>query len=296
MSNTRRIRQIKAAAASNTAHTAKNDHSDDTGDDKRYVVGLEKASIDEKLSIIEELGKPELIDIFKGWAPRVSNRKKRGAPLDQRVSITVTTQERVLLDQELKAVKETGDKISMSQFIRNRALGTVDINGWRERAEEALKEIEDTVNRQAELRTEKLNTLVLMDEEDDEDVATIYSMQAAEIDKKLNKLVAQNEKRNNRLSGRMSMAEAETIKWRAQRLCLSSSDYLRMMIFSLEPDSKADSHMSLDAKRRFYISVIDVARNGWGTPPSVYECSQCMNYMEEIRRLREENEQIRQFL
>lgn len=290
MSTTRRTRQIRAAAAGPKSQTPEEHNAE-----KHYVVGLETASVDEKLSIIEEMGRPELIDIFKGWAPRVSNRKKRGAPLDQRVSITVTTQERVALDQELKTVRESGEKISMSQFIRNRALGTVDINGWRERAESVLKEIEDTLSNQSSLRNEKLNILAMMDQEDDEDVASVYSMQANEIDRRLNKLVAQNEKRNNRLSGRMSMAEAETIKWRAQRLCISSSDYLRIMIFALEPDSNSDSHMSLDAKRRFYISILDVARNGWGTPPSVYECSQCVNYMDEIRRLREENEQLRQF-
>lgn len=295
MSTTKRMRTIRASAATNTAHNKSVDEVD-SGVEKKYVVGLEKASVDEKLSILEEMGRPELIDIFKGWAPRVSNRKKRGAPLDQRVSITVTTQERVTLDQELKSLTNAGEKISMSQFIRNRALGTVDINGWREIAEKALKEIEETVNNQKNLRNEKLNILAMMDDEDDEDVVTIYSMQASEIDRKLNKLVAQNEKRNNRLSGRMSMTEAETIKWRAQRLCLSSSDYLRMMIFALEPDSSSDSHMSLDAKRRFYISILDVAKNGWGTPPSVYECSQCMNYMDEIRRLREQNDQLRQFV
>lgn len=295
MSTTKRMRTIRASAAANTAHNKSVDEVD-SGVEKKYVVGLEKTSVDEKLNILEEMGRPELIDIFKGWAPRVSNRKKRGAPLDQRVSITVTTQERVTLDQELKSLTNAGEKISMSQFIRNRALGTVDINGWREIAEKALKEIEETVNNQKNLRKEKLNILAMMDDEDDEDVVTIYSMQASEIDRKLNKLVAQNEKRNNRLSGRMSMTEAETIKWRAQRLCLSSSDYLRMMIFALEPDSSSDSHMSLDAKRRFYISILDVAKNGWGTPPSVYECSQCMNYMDEIRRLREQNDQLRQFV
>ena len=294
MSTMKRTRTIRTAAANNTAHQ----HSDSSDQEmkKKYVVGLEQASVDEKLNILEVMGRPELIDIFKGWAPRVSNRKKRGAPLDQRVSITVTTQERVTLDQELKSLTKEGEKISMSQFIRNRALGTVDINGWKDIADKALKEIEEVAKNQKQLRAEKLNILSMIDEEEDDDVASVYSIQVADIDRRLGKIVAQNEKRNNRLSGRMSMAEAETIKWRAQRLCVSSSDYLRMMIFALEPDSNADSHMSLDAKRRFYISILDVAKNGWGTPPSVYECSQCVNYMDEIRRLKEENEQLRLLL
>ena len=261
----------------------------------RYTVATEVMSVDDKLKVLEELGYNEMIDLFKDWKPRVSNRKRRGAPLDQRVSITVTTQERVSLDQELKAVKAAGEKITMSQFIRNRALGTVDINGWREIAEKTLKEIEDTVKNQSFLRQSKLELAVLMDEEDDADEVALYANRIAEINAQLNRLVAQNEKRNNRLSGRMSMPEAETVKWRAQRLCISSSDYLRMMIFGLEPNSTADAHMSLDAKRRFYVSIIEVANNGWGAPPAIYECSQCVNYMDEIRKLRAENEQLRQF-
>lgn len=289
MSN-RKTRQIKAAVKFQQHQENQEDN------EKKYVVGAEAMSTDEKLSVLEEIGRPELIDLFKDWKPRVSNRKKRGAPLDQRVSITVTTPERISLDQELKSIKTAGDKISMSQFIRNRALGTVDINGWRDRAEAALKELDDAFENQVAYRKEKENYIGMLDEEEDEDVISVYGIKVAEINRKLDKLVAQNEKRNNRLSGRMSMPEAETIKWRAQRLCISSSDYLRIMIFALEPDSSADSHMSLDAKRRFYISIIDVARNGWGTPPSVYECSQCVNYMDEIRRLREEIEQMQRFV
>lgn len=289
MSN-RRTRQIKAATAvkQHLAHDEEKQNS--------YVVAAEGMSTEEKLSILEEKGRPELIDLFKDWKPRVSNRKKRGAPLDQRVSITITAQERLFLNKELESIKEVGEKITMAQFIRNRALGTVDINGWKDIAEKAFEELEETFEKQVEYRQEKNALLEQMENEEDEDLSAVYGMRMNELNTKLNKLVAQNEKRNNRLSGRMSMAEAETIKWRAQRLCISSSDYLRMMIFALEPDSTADSHMSLDAKRRFYISIVDVAKNGWGTPPEVYECSQCINYMEEIRRLREELEQIRRFV
>lgn len=262
---------------------------------KDFVVATESMTVEDKLRVLEEMGRPEMIELFRDWKPRVSNRKRRGAPLDQRVSITVTNQERVSLDRELKSVKSAGEKITMSQFIRNRALGSVDIQGWRTIAEETLREIEDTAKNQATLRRSRAELAELMDEEDDPDEVALYGARIAEIVSRLNRLVAQNEKRSNRLSGRMSMSEAETIKWRAQRLCLSSSDYLRMMIFGLEPNSTADAHMGLDAKRRFYVSIIEVAQNGWGNPPDVYECSQCVNYMEEIRRLRQENEQLRNF-
>lgn len=283
---TEEIRRNKAMAAFNKSSAAKK--SD-------YTVATEKLSVDDKIKILDEMGKPELIDLFKEWKPRTSNRKKRGAPLDQRVSITVTTQERSSLDNELRSIKASGERITMSQFIRNRAIGSIDINGWREDAEAALKEIEETSTNQSELRQEISGLSLIIDEEDDPVEEAIFAAKRDAIIRKLNKLTAQNEKRSNRLSGRMSMPEAETIKWRAQRLCISSSDYLRMMIFGLRPDSVADSHMSLDAKRRFYISIIDVAENDWGTTPSIYECSQCENYMDEIRRLRDENELLRNY-
>lgn len=266
-----------------------------SGKSDNYSVAAEGMSVEDKLKVLDEMGRPELIDLFKEWKPRVSKRKQRGAPLDQRVTVTVTDQERSSLDAELKQVTSSGSGMSVSQFIRNRALGSVDINGWRQIAEKALKEIEDTVAAQSELRKRKNALIAEIDEEDDEAEAAYLSKQVDEITRRLNKIVAQNEKRKNRLTGRMSMPEAEQIKWRAQRLCISSSDYLRMMIFGLEPDSRGDAHMSLDAKRRFYISIIEVAENGWGNPPNIYNCSQCENYMEEIRRLRAENEQLRRF-
>jgi hypothetical protein len=261
-----------------------------------YEVAGDSMTVKDKLEVLEELGRKDLVELFKDWKPRTSNRKKRGAPLDQRISITVTTSERIALDEELKSVKAAGEKITMSQFIRNRALGSVDINGWRAIAADAFTELEDTAKNQVEIRKRKRVLAGLIEEEDDSEQIALLEQEIGSIDKKLEKIVAQNEKRNNRLSGRMSMAESETIKWRAQQLCVSSSDYLRMMIFGLEPDSSADSHMSLDAKRRFYISIMKVANEGWGEPPTIYQCSQCENYMDEIMRLRDEVAQLRTFV
>lgn len=286
------VRQNKMK--NNFRNVSKSQHQH--AENNSYQIATETMSVDDKLKVLEELGKTELIDLFRDWKPRRSNKSKKGAPLDQRITITVTDQERFSLDKELKNLKSIGERISMSQFIRNRALGTVDINGWREIADKALKELDDTEKNKTQLEKTRVDLGVLIDEEDDPDQADLYGVEIDKISRRLSKLVAHNEKRNNRLSGRMSMPESETVKWRAQRLCISSSDYLRMMIFGLVPDSSADAHMSLDAKKRFYISIIDVSINGWGTPPTVYECSQCVNYMDEIRRLRDENDQLRAFV
>jgi hypothetical protein len=280
-------RQDRATAAFK-AHKENSENS-------AYRVATEAMPVADKLKVLEALGREEMVGLFKDWSPRVSNRRRRGAPLDQRVSITVTDAERVSLDAELRAVKATGEKTTMSQFIRNRALGSVDINGWRAIAVEALDMLDTYEKHQDDFKARRgILTHLLESEEDIETIAS-YDRELAEIQGKLVKLVAQNEKRTNRLSGRMSMPEAETIKWRAQRLCLSSSDYLRMMIFSLEPNTSADGHMSLDAKRRFYISIIDVADNGWGEVPTIYNCTQCESYMDEIRRLRDRVDQLQNF-
>lgn len=260
-----------------------------------YNTAAESLTVDEKLRILEEIGQPELIELFKGWKPRPS-KKKRGAPLDQRVAITVTAREKFSLDQELKSIKSSGETITASQFIRNRALGAVDIEGWRVIATKALKELEELADSQTDMRHRKRQLANLIEETEDPEDEGLYEKELSEINKKLEKLVAKNEKRTNRLSGRMSMAESETVKWRAQRLCLSSSDYLRMMIFGLEPNSPADAHMSLDARRRFYVSILDVAANSWGSPPTVFECSQCANYLDEIEKLRDRVRQLEEFV
>lgn len=260
-----------------------------------YSTAAEKMSVNDKLEVLQELGRADLIDIFKGWQPRRSPAKKRGAPLDQRVTITVTDAEREKLDREIKAIKQSGASVSMSQFIRNRAVGSVDINGWREIATEALGRLENIVEKQSTLRSRRQELVNLIEDENDGESLIVYEREMQRIQDDLDFIVAQNERRKNRLSGRMSMIESETIKWRAERLCISTSDYLRMLIFGLEPASSGDAHMSLDAKRRFYVSIIDVAKNGWGDPPKIYNCSQCENYMDTIRSLKEEIRQLRTF-
>lgn len=263
--------------------------------EENYSVSSEGLSDNEKLEILDSMGRPELIDLFNDWKPRVSKRRKRGAPLDQRLAITVTDTERFSLDKELETLKKANQKISISQFIRNRAMSNIDLIGWKELAETALAEIEETFENKAQLIEERKGYELEMEAEDDTDVIAAFGIKVEQLNNRLNKITAQNEKRANRLTGRMTMTESEQVKWKAQRLCISTSDYLRMMIFALEPNSSADAHMSFDAKRRFYISIIEVAQNGWGNPPNIYECSQCENYTEEIERLQAEVKALRSF-
>ncbi len=258
-----------------------------------YKTAGEFLTVDEKLKVLEERGQADLIEIFKDWKPRVNSRRRKGAPLDQRVSITVTAADRAVMDGEVKAIKATGESVSLGNLIRSRAMGNLDVNGWRETASSALDELNDLVKNQSTIKKKKKAIeLDLENSSDDPEQTAIYERELYSIETRLAKLIGSGEKRAIRLQGRMTFTEAETVKWRAQRLCLSTTDYLRIMIFGLEPNSSADAHLSVDARRRFWVSILDVADNGWGTPPGVNLCSQCESYSEEISNLREKIRQL----
>lgn len=262
-------------------------------DSDEYKTAGEFLTVDEKLRVLEERGQADLIEIFKDWKPRVSTRRRKGAPLDQRLSITVTSADRAIMDGEIKAIKAAGESVSLGHLIRTRAMGNLDVHGWKDVASEALDELNQLIDGQGELKKrKKAIESDLENSEDDEEQVALYERQLYDIETKLAKLVGNREKRNIRLQGRMTFNEAETVKWRAQRLCISTTDYLRILIFNLQPNSTADAHLSADARRRFWISIIDVCENGWGNPPGVYQCSQCESYSEEITRLKSRIQQL----
>lgn len=284
------------STATKTGTRAKPKFKQTEGPGNKYSVATESMTVEDKLKILDDLGRPELKELFKGWKPRQARHRRKGAPLDQRVAITVTDREKFSLDKEMQEIKAAGEKITTSQFIRNRALGTLDIAEWDTTARAALERLETINENQNDLRKRKRVLAILLEEVTDSEDEAMYEIEVTKINRDLDSIVAQSSSRKNRLSGRMSMAEAETVRWRAQRLCLSSSDYLRMVIFNLAPDTNADAHMSLDARKRFYVSIMDVASNGWGNPPNIYECSQCTNYVDEISRLQDRVRQLETFV
>ena len=108
------------------------------------------------------------------------------------------------------------------------------------------------------------------------------------IENKLESLKAVSSKRSYRVAGRVTFDEANHIKWRAGRLSLSVADYLRFLLFGYYPNSENDKHMSLIARKRFYISVLDVYKNGWGNPPQLNGCPNCARYQKDIQILKEQ--------
>lgn len=276
------------------------EHQDQHGEkDNSYLTSGEALSVDEKLRILKDRGQSDLIDIFKDWKPRTSARKRRGAPLDQRVSLALNASERATLEGEVKAIKSTGQSITLAALLRSRSMGAPNLAEWRSLAETALDELDQLSSSQKDLKNRKKMIefeLEEGDDKEDEEQVFILERELGEIVGKLDKLTSQSgAKRSVRLQGRMTYAEAETVKFRAQRLCLTTTDYLRMLIFNQTPNSSADQHLTLDARRRFYVSIIDVAENDWGNPPGVYKCSQCESYAGEIVQLRERVRQLEAF-
>ena len=114
-----------------------------------------------------------------------------------------------------------------------------------------------------------------------------YKTQLDECEQKLNSLKKQNRKRGYRVSTRVTYEEANTIRWRAARLSITVPDYMRYVIFGYLPFTDADYNLSLEARKRFYVSIIDVYKNGWGEIPEVNECPNCARYKHEIEVLRD---------
>lgn len=263
-----------------------------------YKVGTKNLTVDDKLEVLKRLGREDLIDLFKEWKPKSSPAKKRGAPLDQRVTITITNAERAFLDTELVNIKRAspGSKeASLSGIVRSRAITPVDVHGWKEIAEKELAELEYVESHKKVLAKEIIALEVDSENAEDDEEEALYQNKIYGIRKRLDKLKTNRVARPKRLTGRMTRQEAERIKWYSQRLCISASDYMRMLIFNLQPGSSGDSHMTVEAKKRFYISIIDVALNGWGESPAMYSCTQCDNYLEQIQSLQAEVKQLRVF-
>ena len=124
------------------------------------------------------------------------------------------------------------------------------------------------------------------DDSRDEDML-YYKTQLDETEQKINSLKKQNRKRGYRVSTRVTYEEANTIRWRAARLSITVPDYMRYVIFGYLPFTDADYNLSLEARKRFYVSIIDVYKNGWGEIPEVNECPNCARYKHEVEVLRD---------
>ena len=251
-------------------------------------------SIKEKEKILEEIHQKDLIDLFKkGFKPQYKRVESKKTILDQQISIAIDTDEKNMIALELNEIRKVANKTSLASFIRSRSLATFDIAEWYQQAIEGLKELSSESWNPKNLQNERKRFIKLLDDlEDSEDDSRdedmlYYKTQLDECEQKLNSLKKQNRKRGYRVSTRVTYEEANTIRWRAARLSITVSDYMRYVIFGYLPFTDADYNLSLEERKRFYVSIIDVYKNGWGEIPEVNECPNCARYKHEIEVLRD---------
>lgn len=251
-------------------------------------------SIKEKEKILEEIHQKDLIDLFKkGFKPQYKRVESKKTILDQQISIAIDTDEKNMIALELNEIRKVANKTSLASFIRSRSLATFDIAEWYQQALEGLEELSSDSWDPKFLQNERKKYIKLLDDlEDSEDDnrdedMLYYKTQLDETEQKINSLKKQNRKRGYRVSTRVTYEEANTIRWRAARLTITVPDYMRYVIFGYLPFTDADYNLSLEARKRFYVSIIDVYKNGWGEIPEVNECPNCARYKHEIEVLRD---------
>lgn len=248
--------------------------------------------LEAKKKLLHDIHQEDLLDLFKkDYKSTYKPITQKKSALDQSVGIAITTKEKEFLQNEMKLIKRAGNggRVSLSSVMRHRVLVEPDIQEWKERAKAGLKEFDGPdwnkakLTRQRNKANDQLDNLPM----DDKESRIILTKQLTELNAKLAQLQKPNIKRNYRLRGRVTFNEANTIRWRAGRLNITVADYMRMLIFGYLPFSDDDKTMSFETRKRFYVSILDVAINGWGNPPQQEVCPDCLRYQAEIRDLKE---------
>lgn len=255
----------------------------------------ELMSYETRKEILKKIGQQELLGIFDNYKPTYTPIAQKKSPLDQQISLGISKDEKTAIAGELKKIKTSGDKITMSGLVRSRAISDIDIEAWRERAEIGLKELNSLKWNKEELEKKLRMLCGEYDEmeEDDDETAMIINKKIKEVETMIKEIERPTARRSSRMSGRVTFNEANLIRWRAGRLTLTVADYMRFLVFGYLPFTESDRHLSVKARRRFYISVLDVAQNGWGNPPQVEECPNCARYAHENQELRKKLERLR---
>lgn len=205
---------------------------------------------------------------------RRPGRPRSMNPLDQKVTVTITTREKALATLELRKAECP----SVAELVRRRGVGSVDIGGWAEAAREALIALDRGSRERMNLRNEMARVRRAMENArvfGDEQGEIVAAEELENLKQKYESLgAAWNEKRTERVVGRFSFEDREDLAWKAERLHVSLSDFVRMQVFGYVP-GQSDTHMSVDSRREFYKAVIDIETNGWGARPSLEVCRHC---------------------
>lgn len=246
-------------------------------------------SLDDKRQLLREIGQEELLDIFKkNYTPKYTPTPIKKAPLDQQISFSVSAEEKKILSEELFQIRKVGPGISISAYVRNQVVSDIDLKEWADIAYQELKKLNSLDYDKDNITKKKRRIMLEMENTDDNEDLMILNKEFNKLNDRLEYLKKTSFRRKYRLSGRVTFSEAQTIRWRAARLNLSIADYLRYLMFDYKPGGEPDLNLSLEDRKRFYISILDVYKNGWNEPEKKEECQNCIRYLDEIKKLKEQ--------
>ena len=260
---------------------------------------IDALKLENKQSILAGLGQENLMKLFQNQ-PKFKPIEPKKIALDQQIAITLSENEKQKLIQDRERIRELGKLPSISSYIRKKILLQLDIEQWREFAEQGLKNLDNSDTESKTLQKQKIRLINSIDQLDDIVKSDIDTEEIDRLKKELeeieNRLLllksTKQEKRIYRLSGNITFNEANFVRWRAARLSLSLADYIRFILFDYQPTID-DNHMSVESRKRFYVSILEVAQNGWGNPPVVNECPNCARYLDDIKKLQEQIEYLK---
>lgn len=260
---------------------------------------IDALKLENKQNILASLGQENLMKLFQNQ-PKFKPIEPKKIALDQQIAITLSENEKQRLIQDRERIRELGKLPSISSYIRKKILLQLDIEQWREFAEQGLKNLDNSDTESKTLQKQKIRLINSIDQLDDivkSDIDTEgidrLKKELEEIENRLMLLKStKQEKRIYRLSGNITFNEANFVRWRAARLSLSLADYIRFILFDYQPTID-DNHMSVESRKRFYVSILEVAQNGWGNPPVVNECPNCARYLDDIKKLQEQIEYLK---
>lgn len=259
---------------------------------------IDALKLENKRNILAGIGQQNLIKLFQNQSKFKPVEPKKLA-LDQQVAITLSENEKERLINDRDKIQELGKLPSISSYIRKKIVLPLDIEEWRALAEQGLKDLNNSDTESKSLSKQKLkliNAIDLLDDitNVDKDIQEVEKLkqELQQVEERLSLLKStKQEKRIYKLTGNITFNEANFVRWRAARLSIPVADFIRFTLFDYQPTID-DNHMSVDARKRFYISILDVCDNGWGKPPVVNECPNCARYLADIKRLQQQIEYL----
>lgn len=263
---------------------------------------IDALKLENKRNILAGIGQQNLINLFQNQ-PKFKPVEPKKLALDQQVAITLSENEKERLINDRDKIQELGKLPSISSYIRKKIVLPLDIEEWRALAEQGLKDLNNSDTESKSLSKQKLkliNAIDLLDDitNVDKDIQEVEKLrqELQQVEERLSLLKStKQEKRIYKLTGNITFNEANFVRWRAARLSIPVADFIRFTLFDYQPTID-DNHMSVDARKRFYISILDVCDNGWGKPPVVNECPNCARYLADIKKLQQQIEYLQKEL